>query len=303
MKKGLFFLVLFAGFLAAEKALPSEKALFQAPSGTSMELEFRSLQPGEVLLVSLPNPPDVRRAVVVFRDREYVLTDALRFAFVGLDLGLEPGSYPMTVTFEGTNGGREAVRRDIVVEAKEFPRKKLWVKESFAVPPKEVEERIRREAELVAWVYGIITPRWLGDGAFFPPVEGKVFPNFGQRRIYNNAPRSTHAGVDIAAPQGDPIRAANAGNVVLASHLYLSGNAVIIDHGLGVFSFYGHMSKLLVKRGQAVRKGDIIGKCGTTGRSTGPHLHWGVRVFDSRVDPFSLLAFGSLSFNKKELSR
>ena len=294
MNKGLVFLTLLACLSAAEIALPSEKAFFQAPSGVFLELQFRSLQPGEVLLVSLPDPPGVRRAVVVFREREYILTDALRFAFVGLDLGLEPGSYPMTVTFERTNGGRESVQRDIIVEAKEFPRKKLWVKESFAVPPKEVEERIRREAELVAWVYGIITPRWLGEGAFLQPNEGKVFPNFGQRRIYNDAPRSTHAGVDIAAPQGDPIRAANAGKVVLASRLYLSGNAVIIDHGLGVFSFYGHMSKILVKRGQAVGKGDIIGKCGTTGRSTGPHLHWAVRVFDSRVDPFSLLEFGSL---------
>jgi len=294
VNKGLVFLTLLACLSAAEIALPSEKAFFQAPSGVFLELQLRSLQPGEVLLVSLPDPPGVRRAVVVFREREYILTDALRFAFVGLDLGLEPGSYPMTVTFERTNGGREAVQRDIVVEAKEFPRKKLWVKESFAVPPKEVEERIRREAELVAWVYGIITPRWLGDGAFLQPNKGKVFPNFGQRRIYNDAPRSTHTGVDIAAPQGDPIRAANAGKVVLASRLYLSGNAVIIDHGLGVFSFYGHMSKILVKRGQAVGKGDIIGKCGTTGRSTGPHLHWAVRVFDSRVDPFSLLEFGSL---------
>ena len=295
MKKGLVFLTLLAVLAGAEKAHPSEKAIFKAPSGEFLELEFRSLQPGEVLLASLPTPSGVRRAVVVFRDREFVLTDALRFAFIGLDLGLDPGSYPMTVTFEQTNGGKEAVRRDIVVEAKEFPRKKLWVKEDFALPPKEVEERIRREAELVAWVYGIITPRWLGDGIFLQPNDGKVFPNFGQRRIYNNAPRSSHAGIDIAAPQGNPIRATNAGNVVLASHLYLSGNAVIIDHGLGVFSFYGHMSKLLVKRGQAVRKGDVIGKCGTTGRSTGPHLHWAIRVLDSRVDPFSLLALGSLS--------
>jgi len=296
LKKGLIFLTFLAAALTqALKALPYETALFKVPSGAYVELRFRSLQPGEVLLVSLPDPSGVSRADVVFRDREYILTDAQRFAVIGLDLGLEPGSYPMTVTFERADGGREAVRRDIVVEAKEFPRIKLWVKEAFVLPPKEVQERIRREAELIAWVYGIITPRWLGDGAFFQPIEGEVFPNFGQRRIYNEAPRSTHAGVDIAAPLGIPIRAANSGKVVLASDLYFSGNAVIIDHGLGVFSFYGHMSKLFVKRGQAVKKGETIGRCGTTGRSTGPHLHWAIRVFDSRIDPLSLLALGSIS--------
>jgi murein DD-endopeptidase MepM/ murein hydrolase activator NlpD len=89
---------------------------------------------------------------------------------------------------------------------------------------------------------------------------------------------------------GAPILAANAGNIVLASDLYFGGKTVIIDHGLGVFSSYGHMSKLLVKRGDAIAKGGLIGRAGSTGRSTGPHLHWAVRIFNARVDPFSLMA-------------
>lgn len=202
---------------------------------------------------------------------------------------MKPGTYPLEIAVSRTDRVPEAIHRDIVIEAKEFPRKKLWVKEDFAVPPKEVEERIAREAELLASVFSMITKTWLGDGDFVLPHPGRAFPNFGQRRIYNNRPRSTHTGVDIAAPLGEPIRAANAGKVVLASDLYLGGKTVVIDHGLGIFSSYGHMSKLMVKRGRTVRKGDVMGLSGSTGRSTGPHLHWGVRIHDARIDPFSLL--------------
>lgn len=268
----------------------------EPPQGPVIGLKYRSLGPGEAIVATLENGKGVRRAIFRFRGRDYDLENAdaggRGFIFIGLDLGIPPGTYPLSVTVERSGGAREILRRDIVVEAREFPSKKLWVKEDFAVPPKAVEERIAREAELVAAVYSRITSRWLGRGNFILPHDGKAFPNFGQRRIYNDKPRSTHSGVDIAAPMGAPIRAANAGKVVLASDLYLSGRTVIIDHGLGVFSSYGHMSKLLVKRGTEVAKGDILGRAGSTGRSTGPHLHWAVRIYDARVDPFSLLALG-----------
>ena len=263
------------------------------PQGPVIGLKYRSLQPGEAIVATLGNGQGVRRAIFHFRGRDYELDNSATagpaLVFMGLDLGMLPGTYPLTVTVERTVGAKEILQKDIVIEAKEFPSKKLWVKEDFAVPPKAVEERIAREAELVSAVYSRFTPQWLGRGAFILPHEGKAFPNFGQRRIYNNKPRSTHAGVDIAAPMGAPIRAANAGKVVLASDLYLSGRTVIIDHGLGLFTIYGHMSKLLVKRGADVAKGDVLGKAGSTGRSTGPHLHWAARIYDARVDPFSLL--------------
>ena len=268
----------------------------QSPSGPVIGLRYRSLGPGEAVVATLENGRGVLRAVFHFRGQDYALdnsgSSAEALVFIGLDLALPPGTYPLSVTVERTGGLREELHKDIVVEAREFPSTKLWVKPDFAVPPKAVEERIAREAELVAAVYARISPHWLGRGDFALPHDGKAFPNFGQRRIYNNKPRSTHGGVDIAAPMGSPIRAANSGRVVLASDLYLSGRTVIIDHGLGVFSSYGHMSKVLVKRGEDVRKGDVIGKAGSTGRSTGPHLHWAVRIRDARIDPFSLLRLG-----------
>ena len=161
----------------------------------------------------------------------------------------------------------------------------------MAKAPPEEAERIEREAALVASVLSVVSPEWLGTGPFTTPLpEGEPFPNFGQRRLYNNDVASVHSGVDISAPAGTPARAANSGRVVLAANLYYSGNTVIIDHGLGVFTYYGHFSKILVKRGQPVKKGEVIAEVGSTGRSTGPHLHWSVRVLDSRVDPFSLAA-------------
>lgn len=292
MKSRAPFVVLVA-LGAAAWGGPLLRAGLEAPRGPVIGLSYRSLRPGEVVVARLENGKGVRRAVFSFRGREHVLDNPAAgeggLVFIGLDLDTPSGRYPLTVTVERSGGGREVLSKEIAVEEREFPTKRLWVKEEYAVPPKAVEERIAREAELVRAVYARPSPRWLGRGEFVVPHDGEAFPNFGQRRVYNDKPRSTHTGVDIAAPMGAPIRAANAGRVVLASDLYLSGKTVIIDHGLGVFSSYGHMSRLLVKREAEVAKGDVLGRAGSTGRSTGPHLHWAVRIFDARVDPFSLV--------------
>ena len=289
MKTFLWTVALCLAAIAGPAASTQENNAPAVMPGPAIGLHYRSLQPGETILVSLDDKRGIRRAVFRFHGRSYALDEAAPFALIGLDLDMKPGTYPMEITITRTDRGPDAVRKDVIIEAKEFPKTKLWVKEAYAVPPKELEERIAREAELLTSVFSMSTKKWLGDGDFIVPHEGKAFPNFGQRRIYNNRPRSTHTGVDIAAPLGDPVRATNAGKIVLASDLYLGGKTVIIDHGQGIFSSYGHMSKLLVKRGGTVHKGEIIGLSGSTGRSTGPHLHWGMRIYDARIDPFSLL--------------
>jgi murein DD-endopeptidase MepM/ murein hydrolase activator NlpD len=114
--------------------------------------------------------------------------------------------------------------------------------------------------------------------------------NFGQRRILNGQPRSSHAGVDFASATGTLVRAAQCGRIALAENLFFSGGTVVIDHGLGLYTFYGHLSAILVKEGQRVQAGVPVGKVGATGRATGPHLHWSVRLNGARVNPLALVA-------------
>jgi len=113
--------------------------------------------------------------------------------------------------------------------------------------------------------------------------------NFGARRIFNGEPRAPHAGSDLHAAPGTPVHATNRGRVVLAKNLFFTGNTVILDHGLGIDSLYAHLSRIDVKQGEIVRNGQVVGLSGATGRVTAPHLHWGMRVQNARVDPFSLV--------------
>ncbi|MGD1009075.1 MAG: M23 family metallopeptidase [Candidatus Aminicenantales bacterium] len=266
----------------------------RTPSGVLVEMACRSFQPGEPVLFILKSR-DVLAARLCFMGKTVVLkpdaSGGEPLAFFGIDLDVKPGPYPLDILAEKRDGTLENLHRDVIVSGKTFPSQKIWVAQEFVTPTRPAVERIGREAEIVGLVYASSDPEWLGDGGFMAPHPAKPWPNFGQRRLTNNVLSSVHGGVDLQVPWGEPIRAANRGRVVLASPLYLSGNSVIIDHGLGTFSFYGHLSTLLVHRGDMVDKGAVIGKCGSTGRSTGPHLHWSMRVGDSRVDPFAMLAF------------
>jgi murein DD-endopeptidase MepM/ murein hydrolase activator NlpD len=271
----------------------AENAVVRFSCGVEVELIAPALEPGQILLAKLLKEAPAERVVIAFEGVDYNLGigDGGRaaFALIGLDLALKPGTYDLKLTVYLRGGRAEKLRYPLLVRGHEFPVKKLRVKQEFVTPPPEVEERIRREADLLQIVYNITTEEWLGEGSFEQPHPGESADNFGERRIYNGVPRSSHSGLDIAASQGSPVRAANSGRVVLARNLYFSGKTVILDHGLGVFSIYCHFSQLRVSRGQTVRRGDVLALAGSTGRSTGPHLHWAVRVRGSRVDPQALL--------------
>jgi murein DD-endopeptidase MepM/ murein hydrolase activator NlpD len=292
MKKRIYVLLPVLGFLGAA-LFPSNTYQTLSVNGMPVEFVFRSLQPGEVILAVLKGEPPVKAVRLQFLGKKYVLSSSRPgekpFALIGVDLDVKPQSYVIRITAEKDDGTKEDARQEFMIEPKNFSQKRFWIKESLVAPPPQELERIRREQELLQDIYNCITPEWLGAGSFIPPLDQEPFPNFGQRRIYNKRPPSVHAGVDIGAPWGTPIRAGNSGKVVLASSLYFSGKTVIIEHGQGVFSIYGHMSKFLVKRGDAVKKGALIGRVGSTGRSTGPHLHWALKIYESRVDPFALV--------------
>jgi murein DD-endopeptidase MepM/ murein hydrolase activator NlpD len=294
MKKILILFLLLACLNGVGLSFLENEKLF-SPSGITVELAYRAFQPGEAIMVTIGEGTDIADAQVQFLGRKYDMgkdeTSSRLYTFVGLDLNIKPGSYPMEIVLTNILGQRERVQTDISVLPKKFPVKKLWVREEFVTPPRKALNRIRRDTEILRIIYGMITPRWLGEGRFILPCTGEVHPNFGERRIFNNKPRSSHSGVDISAPSGTPVKASNSGKVVFAGDLYFAGKAVIIEHGLGIFTFYCHFSKIKANRGNFVKKGDIIGEVGATGRVTGAHLHWSVKIFESRVDPFSLLSF------------
>jgi murein DD-endopeptidase MepM/ murein hydrolase activator NlpD len=147
--------------------------------------------------------------------------------------------------------------------------------------------RIRRESERMEERFAAVTaPAW--DLPFLPPVEDFRPAGFGARRMINGEPRAPHAGVDIHVPAGTPVRAIAAGTVAFAGQQFFGGNSVVLDHGGGVFSVYYHLQGYTVAEGQRVAKGEGIGAVGSSGRSTGPHLHFGVRAPGGRIDPSRL---------------
>jgi murein DD-endopeptidase MepM/ murein hydrolase activator NlpD len=207
---------------------------------------------------------------------------------IGVDLDVAPG--PHVVSLVGSRLGSLAARGEyqLTVEAKRFPTRRLRVDSRFVEPPASEEARIVREAERLAKVFTGLTPRrW--DGPFRTPLPATPNSNFGTRSVFNGQARNPHAGVDFAGPTGTPVAAPNAGVVVLAENLYFTGNTVILDHGLGLYSLYAHLSRIDVALGGVATTGQTLGLLGATGRVTGPHLHWAVRLNEARVDPLSLV--------------
>ena len=149
--------------------------------------------------------------------------------------------------------------------------------------------RVKKEKKRMLAVFRDSLPVKLWQGNFIAPVSGRRQGTFGRKRILNGQPRRPHTGEDISAPEGEPIVATNGGRVVLVGDYFFNGQSIVIDHGFGLFSMYFHLSEISVAEGERLKRGQIIGKVGKTGRVTGPHLHWGMRLNGARIDPFSLV--------------
>ncbi len=161
-------------------------------------------------------------------------------------------------------------------------------------PSKEDLEIIRSQAKEVKQAREISSKPSLFPGCFIQPIEGKISSIYGSQRILNGVPKSPHLGLDIAAKEGTPIKASGSGTVTYAvTDNFYNGQMVIIDHGYGISTSYSHMSKINVKVGDKVKKGSIIGLVGSSGRSTGPHLHWGVTWFNTPLNPTNVLKVSS----------
>ncbi len=209
---------------------------------------------------------------------------------IGIDLETTPDDYSLTLTGSTVAGFPVEAAYSLRVLDKEFPTRRLTVEEKFVNPPQQELERIRRESKRTREIFAAFNPEKIWHSSFQSPVPGAPTSGFGKRSILNGQPRSPHTGTDFDADEGTPVKSPNTGKVVLVSPLYYSGNTIILDHGQGLYSYFGHLSRFAVAEGDRVSPGEVIGYVGATGRVTGPHLHWTVRLNGTRIDPLSLIA-------------
>lgn len=247
---------------------------------------------GQALQLEYPHEAGLRSVHVEWSERSVPFVRAADrwFTVIGVDLATQAGSYPAAVSFTYTDGRERAVTETVEVLSKSFPTTELTVAPGYVQLSPENQERAARESREIGAVYATLTPAAHWSEPFAVPIPGATGGrNFGHRRVFNGEPRAPHSGADLSAATGTEILASNAGRVVLAKDFFFNGNAVFVDHGLGVYTMYLHLSEILVEVGDFVERGEVVGLAGATGRVTGPHLHWGARILNARVDPFSLL--------------
>ena len=254
-----------------------------------------SAHQGTAVQVKVPAEPGVKSVQVVWQKKTvpaFRAGDAWT-TILGVDLDAKPGVHTAEAVMTREDGRVERREVTVDVEGKSYPTEPLKVAGKFVEPSKAELARSERENREVGAIYERITSDIVPDEAFTVPIPGEGCTNFGVRRVFNGEPRAPHSGADLHAAKGTPVHATNHGRVVLAKNLYFTGNTVIVDHGLGIYSLYAHLSRIDVKHGDVVKNGQDVGLSGATGRVTAPHLHWAMRVQGARVDPFSLIGSGS----------
>ncbi|OQW51013.1 MAG: hypothetical protein A4S09_10795 [Proteobacteria bacterium SG_bin7] len=253
---------------------------------------------GQIIVVKIPASGPITNIEGAFRNRKvyFFLNEKSEFVgLLGIDLKDKPGTYPINIDISyNINSGLEAQRLTykVAVERENFHVEYFTVPmEKVTLTPKATQ-RANGERQQVRDTLNDESSEKLWNRDFVIPVKGRQSGVFGSYRVINGQPRSPHNGEDIAAPVGTEVLATNNGQVRMTVDHFFSGKGIYLDHGLGLYSMYFHLSEILVKEGEFVRAGQVIGRVGKTGRVTGPHLHWAVRLNGAYVNPFALTELG-----------
>ena len=210
------------------------------------------------------------------------------FGLIAIPIASKPGQTHLTV--EWTNSkGQHSQKISFKISTGSYRTDVLTVAPGKVNLKKSDLERVKREKKELKDIWQAASDYRLWDTGFQLPIQSDITSSFGNQRMFNNQLKSFHRGTDFRAPVGTPIMAANSGTVKLAKELFYSGNLVIVDHGTGIFSLYAHLSQIDVIAGQHIEKGQQLGLSGATGRVNGPHLHWGIKVNNTYVDPLQFV--------------
>lgn len=250
--------------------------------------------PGNIMVLNVENLNEDETVSIntnlIANEVELFPYDNKLITIIPLDLNAKSGSYEINALFNEGKQNQYVSTKNISISSKGFKTQYLTVSEELNNSNND-EKSIREFVEVVKPVRTESVPEKLWTGQFIMPVEGRLTTDFAEIRYVNNVYSSRHSGIDLAAPTGTEVKSPNNGRVVLAINGLLStGNTVVIDHGMGLFTSYYHLDSILIKEGEEVNKGDVIGTVGSTGFSTGPHLHYAVSIYNNYVNPYQPLS-------------
>lgn len=219
-----------------------------------------------------------------------IFRDNLPCALVGVDLNKAAGLWPLKVDSIDAAGNKHLTHLSLRIKGVKRPAQRLSLPKQMVTPTKaKIVKEIEDDRKRLNLIFNRYQPV-LFSPPFQRPLAGEVSSSFGLRRILNGLSKSPHNGIDFRAGRGTPVAAMARGQVALADDLYYTGKTVILDHGGGLFSLYAHLETLSVASGATIARGAKIGTVGSTGRSTGPHLHMGTRLGKARIDPLALIS-------------
>lgn len=249
------------------------------------------LQQGDTFMIYISgiNPDDKVQVTsdLKARSEKYFPYKNGQLAIVGVSCTAEPGEYRYDIVISREGKVLREVENTIIVKEKNF--KKDYITVSKEIQEKKSEENLNSDAEHITKAKANPISQPLYQGVFIAPVDAEINTEFGAMRYVNGVRSSIHSGLDFKAKRGTPVMASNNGKVVLAMKLNASGNTVILDHGLNIYTSYCHLDTISVKVGDMVQKGDIVGNVGSTGYSTGPHLHWTFSIGRQSTNPMPFM--------------
>ena len=244
------------------------------------------INPGDAFVVKVTELETKELPSAVLNGRQFYFSSCgseCFYAIGSVDADTEPGTYYIQI-----GSGETKKNLSLTVKSAVFPVIELTLPEKKVFLSPEDQKRADREAERLNSIWQIASER-LWQGNFILPAENNISTMFGTTRIFNKKKVSLHRGMDIKGKEGEAVKASNRGRVVLAEELFFGGNTIILDHGQGIYTIYMHLSKFSVKPGYVVYRGEIIGSVGSSGRASGPHIHFGVKVLNVSTNPLSVV--------------